>query len=433
MRHLKPAAYRSYLLLLLMVVLTCNYLDRVALSVVLQDIKVDLHLTDTQLGVLSGIAFALFYAIMGVPLAWWADRGNRVTIIAVTTALWSIMVALTGRAASFPQMVMARIGVGIGEAGCMPPANSLIPEYFTRRERPGAMAVYLLGGSLSLVIGYFAAGWLSQAFGWRKMFLLLGLPGIVLSVLCMLTLEEPRCARASAADVAEQRFGAPRGRSVDQSGPTRIVSTLWSNVTFRELVMVFAIAYFFGYGLLQWIPAFFIRSYGYRTGELGTWLALTYGLGGVVGTYAGGVLTSRYAGHDEAVQFRVMAVAFCVLSTIWVAMFLSHDAQVDFSLLALGVFGGATVNAPIFASIQTLVPEDMRAMAIAVIYLCANLIGMGLGPLAAGVLSDALHPYFGSDSLRYALLLFCPGYIWSAWHLWRASATVQKDLSRLLS
>src|SRR5690348_2368150 len=143
----KPAAYREYLLLLLMAVLTFNYVDRVALSVVLQDIKVDVHLTDTQLGFLSGLAFAFFYAIMGLPIARWADRGNRVAIIVVTTGLWSVMVALTGRATGFAQLLLARIGVGIGEAGCMPPANSLIPDYFARGERPRAMAVYLLGGS----------------------------------------------------------------------------------------------------------------------------------------------------------------------------------------------------------------------------------------------------------------------------------------------
>jgi MFS family permease len=203
---------------------------------------------------------------------------------------------------------------------------------------------------------------------------------------------------------------------------------LWRNATFRHLLMMFSVAYFFGYGLLQWIPTFFIRCYGFSTGDLGTSLALTYGLGALLGTYAGGVLASRYANQREALQFRAMAGAFCLLSTIWMAMFLSFDAHIDFALLTVGIFGGATVNGPSIAAVQTLVPEEMRATAIAFIYLCSNLIGLGLGPLGAGALSDALHPYFGQQSLRYALLVFCPGYLWSAWHLWRASRTVEADL-----
>jgi MFS family permease len=421
------ASYRKYLLALLMAVLAFNYMDRVALSVVLQEIKVDVRLTDSELGFLSGLAFAFLYAMMGIPMARWADRGNRVTIIAVTTGLWSVMVALTGRAMSFGELLLARIGVAIGEAGCVPPANSLIPDYFARDERPRAMAVYLAGGSLSLVIGYFAAGWLSQFFGWRAMFVVVGLPGVALAFLCVLTLREPRCGDAAAPE-ARQGAGASRARRADPPEMARVVSTLWKNLTFRQLVIVSSLACFFGYGLLQWIPTFFIRSYGYHTGELGSWLALTYGVGALIGTYTGGAAVSRYAARSEALQFRLMAVALCGLSAIWMGTFLSYHRRIDFALLALGSFGGATVNAPIFAAIQTLVPANMRAMAIAIVYLCSNLIGMGLGPLAAGALSEALHPHLGVQSLRYALLIFCPGYLWAAWHLWRASTTVQQDL-----
>lgn len=413
-----------------MLVLTFNYVDRVALSIVLQEIKLDLHLTDMQLGFLSGIAFAFFYAVMGIPIARWADRGNRVTIIAVTTGLWSLMVALTGRVAGFVQLFAVRIGVGIGEAGCVPPANSLIPEYFCSAERPRAMGFYLLGGSLSLIIGYLAAGWLNQLLGWRDMFMVIALPGVVLVVLSALTLREPRRRLGGGTLRRECGQNAQTGGRSDPS-LTQVVSTLWRNLTFRELLIVFCVIYFFGYGLLQWIPAFFIRSYDYRTGVLGTWLAMTYGLGGLIGTYLGGSLASRYAADREALQFRAVAFAFCALAVIWMGVFLSHNAHVDFALLGIGVLGGATVNGPIFAAVQTLVPDDMRAMAIAVIYFFANLIGMGLGPLAAGALSEALRPYFGQQSLRYALLLLCPGYIWAAWHLWRASATVEADMERV--
>src|SRR6202046_5577488 len=171
---MQPMTYRRYLLAVLLVIQAFNGVDGLALGLVLQNIKVDLHLSDTQLGFLSGIAFALFYSVMGIPIARWADRGNRVTIISVTATAWSVMVALCGMAASFAQLLLIRVGVAIGEAGCIPPAHSLIADYFGRAERPKAVSVYMLAGSLSTLIGYFVAGWLSEFYGWRTMFILLG-------------------------------------------------------------------------------------------------------------------------------------------------------------------------------------------------------------------------------------------------------------------
>src|ERR1700675_4252021 len=184
--------YRNYLLAVLLVILIFNSVDRVALGLLLQDIKLDLTLSDTQLGLLTGIAFALFYSLMGIPIARWADRGNRVTIITLTTSLWCAAVALCGLAGSFLELLLIRIAVGVGEAGCVPPAQSLIADYFTRAERPRATAVYMLGVPLSAVIGYFLAGALAVRFGWRMTFVFLGLPGLALAVLAGLTLKEPR-------------------------------------------------------------------------------------------------------------------------------------------------------------------------------------------------------------------------------------------------
>src|SRR6187431_1078222 len=193
-------SYKHYLLAALTVILTFNYMDRVALGILLQDIKADLHLSDTQLGFLSGIAFALFYSVMGVPIARWADRGNRVTIITLTTALWSVAVALCGVATSFTQLLLTRVAVAVGEAGCIPPAFSLIADYFNRGERPRASAIYGLGAPLSTVIGYFFSGWLNDLYGWRVTFMLLGVPGLVLAALAWFTLRDPRHADAKRAD-----------------------------------------------------------------------------------------------------------------------------------------------------------------------------------------------------------------------------------------
>jgi MFS family permease len=434
------SGYKNYLLGVLLVILTFNYVDRQALGLVLQNIKTDLDLTDTQLGFLSGIAFALFYSLMGIPIARWADRGNRVTIIALTAAVWSVMVFLCGTATSFLQLMLIRVGVATGEAGCVPPAHSLIADYFARAERPRAVAIYMLGGSLSMLIGYFLAGWLNEFYGWRMTFTLLSLPGLVLAAVAWLTLQEPRrgklaMARATplaAAPVAAGGTGPEIAlASSRRPGLKEAGISLWANETFRHLLFCFSLVSFFGYGILQWQPAFFIRSYRLETGELGTWYAVIYGVGGLLGTYWGGVLASRFAANNERLQLRVMAIVFIAFGFVSVFIYLSPNHYLAFGLIALTTTGGATSNGPLFAAIQTLVPPHMRAVSIAFIYLFANLIGMGLGPLVAGALSDALRPWVGEESLRYSLLLLCPGYCWAGWHLWNASKTVTRDLERL--
>jgi predicted MFS family arabinose efflux permease len=414
------ASYKSYLLHFLMVVLAFNFVDRLALGLLLQDIKVDLTLSDTQLGLLSGMAFALFYAVMGIPIARWADRGNRVAIISITTALWSVAVALCGMAGSFFQLLAIRIGVAVGEAGCIPPAQSLIADHFTRAERPRATARYLMGNPLSLLIGYFLAGWLNELYGWRITFAVLGLPGLALAAMAWFTLREPRRAALSVAEPATPLSAQPSLREVCR--------TLWSNVTFRHVLLGFSVIYFFGYGMGKWQPTYFIRSFGMSSGELGTWFAIC-GLVGVSGMYLGGELASRYAAGNERLQLQASVVAVLASAVIQACIYLACDPHVAFGFLALSFVVFNMTSGPLFATVQTLVPARMRAMAIAFVYLFINLIGFGLGPLAAGVLSDVLRPSLADESLRYALIALCPGYLWAGWHLWRASASVTRDLA----
>lgn len=423
------------MLTVLMAVLASNVVDRAALGLVLQDIKEDLSLTDTQLGLLTGLAFALFYSVMGIPIARWADRGNRVTIIALTTGLWSTAVALCGTASSFIHLLVLRISVAVGEAGCIPPAHSLIADHFSRAERPRAVAVYMLGAPLSVVIGYFVAGWLNEFYGWRVMFAMLGIPGVVLALVAWLTLREPRRETAIDKSARPPAVAPPPIRSSDsvagssgEPSVKEVCVTLWANRTFRHLLICFSVTSFFAYGLGQWQPAFLIRTFGLTTGELGSWLTLIYGLGGVLGTYWGGELASRRAANDERLQLRGMAVVFCCLAVISACIYLVSNQYWAFALMAVTAVGGTIVSGPLFATIQTLVPMRMRAMSIALIYLFANLVGMGLGPLAAGALSDGLRPLYGDDSLRYALFALSPGYLWGAWHLWRGSRTVARDV-----
>jgi predicted MFS family arabinose efflux permease len=428
---MKATVYKGYLLTLLLTILAFNYADRLALGLVLQEIKRDLHLSDTQLGFLTGIAFALFYSLMGIPIARWADRGNRALIISLTTGAWSVMVALSGTATSFARLLLIRIGVAAGEAGCIPAAHSLIADYFTRAERPRAVAIYMLGSSFSVVPGYYLAGWLNQLYGWRMMFAILSLPGIALAALAWFSLREPR--RASLTNDGNRGRGATVSNAAATSNHPNIkqvCATLWGNATFRHLLLCFAVVTFFGSGIGQWQPTFFVRTYGLKTGDLGTWFTLVAGGGGILGTYAGGVWASRHAASNERLQLKAMAIlcsAFCAISA---CIYLSTSYYLAFALIGIGAAGLGTVIGPMFATIQTLVPPPMRAVSISVVFLASNLIGGGLGPLAVGALSDVLRPSVGEASLRYALLAMCPGYLWGGWHLWRASRTVSRDLQQ---
>jgi MFS family permease len=419
-------SYKAYLLTLLMVILTFNQIDGTALGILLQDIKTDLDLSDTQLGVLSGIAFAAFYSTMGVPIARWADRGNRSTVIAVTTAVWSVAVSLCGAAQSFLQLVAARMVVATGESGCIPSAHTLIADYFTRGERPRAVSRYMLGIPLALMVGYFTAGWLNVYFGWRLTFVILGLPGLPLAGLAALTIREPR--RAARARAGALGAGAGDRHPEHRATLRDTFATLWHNPSFRHLLFCHSVWYFFGYGLLQWAPSFFVRSHGLATGEIGTWFALAYGAGGLIGVYFGGELATRYAAGNERLQLKACALAFVLFGGLNAFAYTTSNYRLAFAAMALAAIGGNIVQGPILATLQTLVPPRMRATSIALIYLFANLIGMGLGPLAAGALSDALQGRFGQDSLRYALLILCPGYLWAAWHLMHAARTITADL-----
>jgi len=423
---MKAAEYRNYLLGVLLIILAWNSVDRLALGLVMQNVKADLSLSDTQLGFLTGIAFAFFYSLMGIPIARWADSGNRVMIIAITTAVWSLAVTLCGMATSFVQLLLIRTGVAVGEAGCIPPAHSLIADYFNRAERPAAIARYMLGGPLSVVIGFLFAGWLNEFYGWRMTFVLIGLPGIALAALTWLTLREPR-----------NRYQSLQGsrllRTVQDSSPSfrEVCATLWGSATFRNLVVCFSVLAFFNYGIVQWKPAFFIRSFGLQTGELGTWFAVIYGVGGGLGTYFGGVWASRKAAHNEGLQLKATAVVLCAFALVSALIYLSPTYHLAFAFMSIATAGSGAATGPLLATIQSLVPERMRATSVALLYLFANLIGMGLGPFAVGILSDALRAKFGEESLRYALLALCPGYVWAAWHLWQAGKTVAHDLREM--
>lgn len=431
---MRSVAYKHYVLGVLALVLVFNGVDRVALGILLQAIKVDFDLSDAQLGFLGGIGFALFFSIMGLPIARWADRGNRVAIIASTCALWSVAVALCGLVSSFWQLVLIRVGVAVGEAGCLPPAFSLIADYFDRGERPRAVAIYGgLGGTFALVIGYFLGGWLNDHYGWRITFIVLGIPGVFLALLAWLTLREPRRERAAAWNSiparGDARAATGRQPTIDPPNIAAVCTTVWTNVTFRRLVLCLAGLLFFNMGIGQWLPAFFMRSHGLTAEQVGVSMAIVLVVSGLLGAYTGGELASRYAVHNESLQLRMMTFAVSCSGVAAILALVAPSAHTAFALLGVHGFGLAAINGPLFATMQTLVPERMRAMAFAIAYMVGNLLGLGFGPLGAGVLSDLYQSWAHEESLRYALLTLAPGYFIVAWYAWRGSTSVAGDLA----
>jgi MFS family permease len=425
---MRQSTYKYYVLLILTAFVVSNYLDRQALGVSLQNIKADFHVSDTQLGLLSGLAFALFYSVMAIPIARWADRGNRVTIICLSATLWSAAVIVSGMATSFRQLLLIRVAVAVGEAGCIPPAFSLLADYFTRAERPRATAIYGMGGGISALIGFSLAGWLNQFYGWRTTFTVVGLPGLILAAVAWFTLKEPRQMRPLPRDASATQPGVTGSGEVHAS-LAEVGSTLWANTTFRHLLLCVSAMFFFIYGSLQWQPTFMMRSYGLSSGEVGTWIALVFGSGSLAGSYLGGELAARYALGNERLQLNASSIAMVICGCLSMLAYLSRNEYLFIALMGLNNIVLTMVGVPIFATIQTLVPGRMRAVAFALVYLFANLIGMGLGPLTTGALSDALHPWAGLESLRYALISLAPGFLWVAWHLRRASITVAQDLT----
>ncbi len=393
-----------------------NLVDRGLFSLLLQPIKEDLRLSDTQLGFLTGIAFGLFYATVGIPLARAADRGNRVNITAAAIGLWGLTVMACVGVTSFVQLVLARIAAAVGESGCKPPTYSLLGDYFPQpAERTRAMSVYLAGNSVAGLASFMLGGWLNQLYGWRLTFLILGLPGLVLAVLVKTTVTEPRTLVAASA--------------IPPPAFKQVLGILWRQRTSRHLGIALILLYTLGQGLGPWYAAFMIRSHGIGTRELGLWLGPILGLGGVAGVLLGGYGAGRWFVGNERGQMRLSALSVALLVPCFIAFLTLR--QKEHALLAMiplimvfSVFLG-----PTYVLMQRLVPENMRATMLAIVMLFANLIGMGVGPQLVGLLSDELAPAFGTESLRYAMLTLSFVGFWAACHFWRAGQFVARDLA----
>jgi predicted MFS family arabinose efflux permease len=409
-------AYARYVLGLLFVAYVFNFIDRQILAILLEPIKRELGASDTAMGLLTGFAFALFYTFAGIPIARLADRSVRRSIIAAGLAVWSVMTAASGMVRSFAELALARIGVGVGEAAFVPPAHSLISDYFPPERRATAMAVFSMGVHVGIAFGFLLGGWIAEFFGWRRALFAVGLPGLLLAVLVRLTVREPPRRTVSA-------LGVPA-----ESART-VVLALWRRRSFRHLSLAAALHSFGGYAFAVWGSPYFVRVHGMSSGELGTWLGSILGLGGALGSVGGGLIADRWGAADARRKLYLPAIA-SVLQVPWVLLVLvipnprsAMLALIPSAILSAMWFG------PVFALTQSLVRPEARATAAAVLVFVINLIGLGLGPPAIGALSDALTPSYGPRAIGQALLVIGVTNLWAAAHFYSAARTVRADLA----
>jgi len=391
--------YRNYVLFILTCGYVLNFVDRQVMTILLEPIKAEFGASDTQMGLISGLAFALFYATLGVPVARLADRWSRRNVLAISMATWSAVTAACGTAGSFWQLALLRVGVGIGEAGGTPPSQSLLTDYFPKERRALAQGVLATAPNIGVLVGLFGGALIAEAFGWRTVFFVFGVPGVGLALLLFFTVKEP-------IKVKPQGLEADRSMMSAVSGIVRLPS-------FFLIALGVGFAAIPGYGLGVWSPSFLVRVHGMSLVDAGLWLGIIGLSGGTVGTILSGVLADRLALRDNRWQLWIPAVGLMVALPLQ-ALFLLWPASAVFTIagktapVALVFMGLSSVFAcfwiaPSYAAVQNLVPSHWRTQASALLLLVFNLLGLGLGPLLVGMLSDELAS-FGAASVRWALL-----------------------------
>ena len=410
---------RWYVLFIMMLVYTISIADRYVLSTLIGPISKELQLSDTGAAWL-GIPLALFYVAMGLPLSWLSDRTNRRTLLAASVAVWSLMTTLTGYTRGFWDLLLARVGVGVGEAGGTPACNSIIADYFPAGRRSMAMTVFALGAPIGAWLGSDIAGYVSTLHGWRAAFLVLGIPGIVLALVIMVTIKEPVRGRLDA--VTEDKT------------PT-VMETLkfiWSQKSAVHAMIGSGLSAFWGWGLMWFTPLFLQRTYGMNEGEAGGLLGQIYLVGGIGASLVTAYVVARPAYTDPRKIARLLAVVTAVATIPSFLAYWTHD--LGFAKLMWWLFIPAIYFyiGPAFALCQNLAAPKMRAMAVAIALVIANVLNLIIAPGIVGSLSDYFDASGGgnADSLRLAQLILAPAGLWAAWHYWRAEKYIVEDQKR---
>ena len=420
----KPTSsfYRAYVLFILVVVYTFNFIDRQIVGILAVPIKSDLALSDTQLSLMGGLAFALFYTFLGIPIAMLADRTSRTWIMTAALSIWSAMTAACGFAQNFGQLFLARLGVGVGEAGGVAPAYSLISDYFPPEKRARALSIYSFGIPVGSALGILLGGVLTSYLGWRSAFIIVGVAGLAIAPIFRLTMREPK----------RGAFDAD-GAQTSPASVSDVVGTLVRKKSFWGLSFGAASSSMMGYGLIFWLPSFFVRSFGDALPQFFSWMpaflvpdnpsALLFAsyfyatillLGGVAGIWLGGVMADKYGPEKKAAYAIVPAVAFLATIPFFIVGVLAPTLWIAFpAFLVLQALSLVWLG-PVLAAFQHLVEPNMRATASAIFLFINNLIGIGLGNLAIGAISDALNARYGDEALRYAILSGTVFYVLAA-------------------
>ena len=425
--------YRRYALWVLLIIYTLNFLDRQIVTILAEPIKQDLGLKDWQIGMMTGLAFAVFYTVLGIPIARYAERGNRSLIIAAATAVWSIFTILCGFAQNFWQMVLARIGVGIGEAGCTPPAHSLISDYTPREKRASALAFYSLGTPIGSMLGMVLGGLIADAWGWRAAFFIAGVPGILMAIVAATTLAEPRTKLG--ADMAAR----------NKAGPSfsEAMAEIRSKATFWRIAFGASIKAFISYGMGVFIAPFFFRNHTEElemlaadvglgvTGFLGVVLGVVMGLTGAFGTWLGGYLADRFGARDLRNYMAIPAISTLIGIPFYITALWVDSAMAALALMSVPPILNALWLGPSYAAVQGLVQPHTRATATAIFLLIVNFIGLGLGPLAVGALSDFFSGPMGLESgegLRWSLTIFTGFGVIASTLFWMARRSIREEM-----
>lgn len=425
--------YRGYILFALFLAYAFNYIDRILLGIVQEPIKAEFGLSDFQIGLLGGPAFAVLYTFLGIPIARLAERTNRVTVITVAMMLWSGMTALCGLAASYPQLLLARLGVSVGEAGLTPPAQSILSDYFPARSRATALGLYSLGVPAGALLAAFLGGTIAETLGWRSAFILLGLPGVALAIVIRLTIVEPR----------------RLGEAAQVPSFNAAIRLLLAKSSFRNLLVAASFSAIVTYGIGQYLTSFLVRAHGLPLRDAARLAGITIGVFAGVGTFLGGYLSDRFATRAQRSVARVPAIGLALAAPLYMAAFWSPTLG-----LAIGaLFGGALLHylylAPMYAITQGVAPPRMRATSVALLLFVVNLIGYGAGPPLVGALSDwamqapladaglsanacaaAATPACAGAAafgLRTALIAVAAVQIFAAIFFWRAGRTLGRD------
>jgi MFS family permease len=408
------AGYRTTLTLLVLAY-TLSISDRMILSILFPDIKAEFGLSDTQLGLLGGISFALFYSTMGLPIARLSDQYSRKRIIIASLVIFSFMTAFSGLAAGFISLLLFRIGVGIGEAGVNPASHSIIADYFPPQRRAFAMATLMLGGSFGMMLGFVGGGFIAEAYNWRIALVSVGVPGLLLAVVMARSLQEPA-----------------RGTFEAETPPPpppilTTAATMWANPAMRHLMAGSIVAGLMSYGLTQWLPTFFIRTHDLSQSQTGLMMAGVFGILGAIGALVAGKWFDRLSIRGFQYGMWMLAIVPFVSMPFFIMGLFADNLTTAMLLFIIPGFAGNCFLGPTLAMVQTLSPVHMRAVSSAIKMLCLNLIGLGLGPLLVGVLSDGLSPRHGEQALNVALAYFTLVGLWGSLHFWLCGRALAKQ------